>query len=460
MKKFPLRHKLIFWAAVVIGCTLGLFAWLTARHLHREELAELDGDLNAQAKIFFGILQTHPHGELDLTEPHAVEDIFRTAKANFYIEVERGGRLVFRSVNCRDTPLPGSRRGDGISEGHFLDKDLRLGQFRRGDVVLRLGASLEDVEEVTDDLLISFAVTLPLALLALGTGTWLFSRKALGPVTALASSAERITAQNLHERLPVPSANDEIRHLTLVFNSMFDRLEASFRQTVRFTADASHELKTPLTIIRGELEDTLRSGNWRPDQEKLLVGLLDETGRLTTIIDSLLLLSRADAGKLHPRMEPVELAGFVDELREDAETLAAASRIKVECASPPGLLIRADKRLLRHLLLNLLQNAIKYNEPEGDVRLGASLRGATCAISIVNGGPGIAGEHVSRLFERFYRGDTARESDGGHGLGLSIAREVARAHGGDVVFVGSESGRTEFCVLLPLASEQITVLSS
>lgn len=460
MQKLPLRHKLIFWAAVVVGITLALFAWLTARHLHREELAGLDGDLKTQATKFFGALKAQGRTEWNLSEPHTVEDMFRTAKWNFFIEVGQNGKLMFRSLNCAGKPLPEAPGTEGFFKVHFQNKDIRLGLFRHGNVVLRLGASLEEVEEVSDDLMISFAITLPLALLALGTGAWWFSRKALGPVTTIASAAQQITAQNLHARLPVPEADDEIRHLSLVFNSMIDRLEASFQQAVRFTADASHELKTPLTIIRGELEDTLRVGSWHPDQERMLVGLLDETGRLATIIDSLLLLSCADAGKLRLRIEPIDLSALLEDLREDMEVLAAPKEIAMKIESSPELMIRADKRLLQHLLFNLLQNAIKYNERAGEVRLGVSSCEGIPTISVVNGGPGIPEAQRGRVFERFFRGDTARESDGGYGLGLSIAREIARAHGGEAQLVASAPGRTEFCVTLPLVDDQITGLSS
>lgn len=446
--KTSFHRKLILFAALFTAITLGLFAWLTARHLHGEEIDSLDRDLSEQSEHVFRVLLADHQGKINLGDRHVVEDLFQRSKSNFFIEIVQGGTLVFRSANCRDKPLPVSIDAAGQSKGRFRGKDLRLGVFRQGNVEMRLGASLEDVEEVSDDLLISFAVTLPLALLALSFGAWWFSLYALKPVSRLASAAQQITAERLHERLPLPEGEDEIRHLAVVFNHMFDRLELSFQQSVRFTADASHELKTPLTIIRGELEAALRNGGLSAGQEAFSLGLLDEVKRLSSIVESLLLLSRADAGELQLRREPIDLSALLDDLREDAEVLGAPGGISVQSEIQPGLTIHVDARLVRQMLLNPLHNAIRYNEPGGSVRLAAQADERVCTVAFTNTGPGIAADQAPRVFDRFFRGDPARQGDGGHGLGLSIAREIARAHDGDLVLANSEPGCTKFVISL------------
>ena len=265
----------------------------------------------------------------------------------------------------------------------------------------------------------------------------------------MASAAEQIDAKALNQRLPQPLVQDEIGRLVQVLNHAFDRLERSFEQATRFSSDASHELKTPLTIMRGEIESALKSEVENPRIESLLDGLLAETQRLCDIVEKLLLLSRADVGALTLIKEILDFSAICHELVEDAQILAEPKRVTTEFEISPDVKVLADESFLRLLLLNLLDNAIKYNVEGGSLSISLRKSGVLAVFRIANSGPGISKEHESRVFERFYRADPSRSSDiGGSGLGLSICHEIVIAHGGQMWLEQPRSGWTAFTVAL------------
>jgi heavy metal sensor kinase len=288
------------------------------------------------------------------------------------------------------------------------------------------------------------------AVLVAAFGVWWITRKALQPLQDVTNAAEQIHAKALGQRLPQRSVNDEIGRLVRVLNDAFNRLERSFAQATRFCSDASHELKTPLTIMRGEIEKTLRAKVDNPRIESLLDGLLEQTERLAAIVEKLLLLSRADAGALTLRKEPVDFSAMCHELVEDAEILALRKKITAKFDISPAVAVCADESYLRRILLNLLDNAIKYNVECGTVSISLAKSGSLALFRIANTGPEIPREHENRIFERFYRADPSRSSDTvGSGLGLSICRELVLAHGGNIWLQRVQPGWTTFAFTLP-----------
>ncbi|MBU0609024.1 MAG: two-component sensor histidine kinase, partial [Armatimonadetes bacterium] len=263
----------------------------------------------------------------------------------------------------------------------------------------------------------------------------------------LADTAEAITAVSLDRRLAATGVETELLRLVTVFNEMLDRLERSFRQAVRFSADAAHELQTPLTILQGELEQALQTGT-EADQE-LLARLLEEAQRLKAIVRKLLLLSRVDSGAMQPALHPVNLSQAAEGLREDAETLAPGLAVTASLA--PDVWVMADADLLQQVLANLISNAIKYNRPDGSIDLRLAVDGPQARLSVRNTGPAIPPEDRELVFDRFYRADPARSRGvDGLGLGLSLAREIARLHGGDIIIASSDAKATLFVLTLPL----------
>jgi heavy metal sensor kinase len=337
----------------------------------------------------------------------------------------------------------------GIASGWVIYNDQleAFGAIRKqpnSQIVIR-----KETGELIFDLTSAYAAALSVAVLVAALGVWWITRKALQPLQEVAAAAEQIDAKALSRRLPVPQARDEVGRLVQVLNRSFERLERRFEQATRFSSDASHELKTPLTIMRGEIEAALKAEQDNPEIQSLLESLLAETQRLCDIVEKLLLLSRADAGTLTLTKEILDFSAICHELVEDAEILAKPKRITTEFDISPGVEVLGDESYLRRVLLNLLDNAIKYNVEGGSLSISLTKSDTLAVLRIANLGPGIPKEHETRVFERFYRADPSRSSStSGSGLGLSMCREIVAAHGGQMWLDQPGSGWTAFIVTL------------
>jgi heavy metal sensor kinase len=318
------------------------------------------------------------------------------------------------------------------------------------EAVLTDGVNLARFEAEMARVRTAFLAGMPAALLGIALGSWLVSRRALRSVESLAQAAEGVTASTLDQRIPDAGAETEFARLIRVFNHMLDRLERSFRQAMRFSADAAHELKTPLTILQGEIEQALQEAPPGSPQQQTLNDLLEEVQRLKSIVRKLLLLAQADAGQLRLAPEAVDLSQAVVALCDDTEALA--SHLSVRRDIVPDIQVQADPDLLAQVLQNLSTNAVKYNQEGGWIEFRLRPASRSVALTVSNSGPEIpAGDH-DRVFERFYRADPARSRTraDGTGLGLSLSREIARAHGGELVLEQSRDGMTSFVLRLPL----------
>lgn len=292
---------------------------------------------------------------------------------------------------------------------------------------------------------------IPAVVLGLAGGWWL-TRQALTPVARLTAAAEKIHAGNLAQKLPHSGNGDELDRLTEVFNAMTARLDGSFQRIHEFTLHASHELKTPLTILHGELETDLNQEMLLPAQREKMLSQLDEIQRLTKIVDGLTLLTKADAGQIELKFAPLALDEIVRDAFDDAQILAKPANISVSLAADEKISVHGDRHRLRQLLLNLADNAVKYNQPGGTVEFSLRRDGADAELKIANTGKIIPPEILPRVFERFFRGDPAHNSAvDGCGLGLSIAQWIVRAHHGEIRIASAEN-RTTVTVRLPLAS--------
>lgn len=291
---------------------------------------------------------------------------------------------------------------------------------------------------------------IPALVLGLGGGWWLM-RRALAPVAALTQAAERVNEHHLNETLPRSGNRDELDRLTEVFNRMTERLNFSFKRIREFTLHASHELKTPLTVMHGELETALQNESLSAPQRARLESQLDEVQRLTRIVDGLTLLTKADSGQITLAREAVRLDELVREACLDAQSLARPRDISVNLKNCEQTAILGDRHRLRQLLLNLTDNAIKYNQPCGTVTLSLGLLDGAAELSIANTGPGIAPEMLPRIFDPFFRGDSSHsQTIEGCGLGLSIARWIAMAHGGAIEITSRPGEITTAFVRLPI----------
>jgi heavy metal sensor kinase len=325
--------------------------------------------------------------------------------------------------------------------------------MQNSEVTLALGVSLArfgaEMARVRNGLL----AALPVALLLIALGSWLVSSRALRSVEHLAHAAERVTASSLDERIPAEGADTEFRRLITVFNGMLDRLERSFSQASRFSADAAHELRTPLTILQGSIEQALQEAPAGSDQQRVYNNLLEEVQGLKEIVRKLLLLSLADAGKLELRPAPLNLSQAAEGVCEDLEALAPHLTVRRELQ--PALWVEADADLMAQALRNLATNAVKYNREGGWIEVRLTHDESAALLAVANTGDGIPPADRDRVFERFYRADPSRSRKvDGVGLGLSLAREIARAHGGDLRLEESGEDRTAFEMTLPLATDE------
>ena len=295
-----------------------------------------------------------------------------------------------------------------------------------------------------------FLLSLPAMLLVAGFAGYLLARKSLAPIAEMTAQAERISAESLHEGLPVKNKNDELGRLALVFNDLLARIKSSFDGMRQFTADASHELRTPLAIIRGEADVALSQERAPGEYRETLAIIQDEARLLSGIVEDMLSLARADAGQRRLKLEELYLNDLIEECVHSARALALNKNLSLNFESSDEGAFRGDEDLLRRMVINLLDNAIKYTPDGGSVSVKLWREGGRINLRVTDNGIGIPAEAAARVFERFYRVDKARSrAEGGSGLGLPIVKWIAEAHHGAVSLESAPEHGSSFTVSLP-----------
>jgi len=342
---------------------------------------------------------------------------------------------------------------------------MRVGTFpiqRDGQVVgaLQVGLSLEDSEDTLRTLLkVLLALAPAMLLLASGGGLFLADR-ALAPIDRVTRTAPRISAENLSGRIGMRGPDDEVGRLARTFDAMLERLDAAFARQRQFTADASHELRTPLTAIIGQIDVTLEQPRDTESYRATLATVREQARRLARLSNDLLFLAHADVPLDAVAFEPLDLSDLLPAIAAQVAPLAAARAQTVALAPLPPLAVLGNEDQLIRLILNLLDNALCYTPPGGRIALGGALDGTNVTIRVSDSGPGIAPEHLPRLFDRFFRGNRSRgRAQGGSGLGLAIAQSIARAHGGRIDVESTVGRGSAFTVVLPVAPAPVPITS-
>jgi heavy metal sensor kinase len=291
-------------------------------------------------------------------------------------------------------------------------------------------------------------VASPLVLFLLVAGGWLIGQTALRPVKQIAATAETVTAQRLDARIAVEGADQEFEGLIAVINRMLERLERSFKQAQRFSSDAAHELKTPLAVLQAQLERSMQQAAKGSPEQQRIAEQMEEVNRLKDILRKLLLLSQADAAEMPISRNEFDFTELVQTAADDISLIAPERHVEVRTEG--RFMVNGDRTLLSQVLHNLVSNAIKFGDEQGRIIFSLRREGAWIELALENSGSDIPAGDQEKIFDRFYRGDTAhgRETEG-TGLGLSLAREIARAHGGDLVLDYSRDGMTSFILRLP-----------
>jgi len=341
-----------------------------------------------------------------------------------------------------------------LTDAYYRNQTLRMAALKTASYTYYVGYPLREVNDILNNLFSLFIYLIPVALLISFSGGWFLAKKSLRPVDEISRRARHITASNLNQQIPQTDSNDEISRLISTFNEMIARLNRSFEHTRQFSIDVSHELRTPLTIMRGEIELALRSRKTPAAYRQVLASTLDEIIRMSNIIDNLLTLTKSDLGQTEIYFEDLSLDDIMMQLYEDSEVLASKKNIRVNLSRVDEVKVRGDKVRLRQLLLNLVDNAIKYTPKKGEVSLSLEQENGQAKIVVSDTGIGIPPEALDKIFDRFYRVDKARSREpGGSGLGLSISKWIAETHGGKIE-VKSEVGKgSTFTVYLPTTSE-------
>ncbi len=480
-----LRAQLALWHGGLLALTLILLSAFTyvllRQFLNSRADAALEQYAETTAKNIAATLyhqQTlHPGQKIDPSQFVSNDDLQSWGR---YVQViDPYGAKVAYSDALRTLSLPIDNetmlRGFQQHRPVTFQTAYDLGEYpvrvvtvpvQMGDQVpylVQVGASVEGVEAALQRAAVILLVLTPsIFLIALMGGWWLVGRS-LKPVDDMTQTALSIESKRLDLRLVPPRTDNEIGRLAGALNEMIARLDKSFRQVERFSADASHELKTPLTSIRGEAEVALMSDLKPEEYRATLRSIVEETERLSSIVNNLLLLSRADADQVRLKQEPLALDEVALAAYEPMERLARRKNIELDIAAMDPVCLRGDSLWLGQLITNLLHNAINYTPEGGSVVLSLTRVPDTEApegsgfalLSVRDTGPGIPPEHLPYIFDRFYRVDSGRSRDqGGSGLGLNIARWIAESHSGQIT-VASEVGKgTTFTVRLPAADEK------
>jgi len=378
------------------------------------------------------------------------------SKKQFIFIFDRRNKPFYRSYNLGLDTLP-SPAGlvpykVTVSRSSLNGRAIRLAALNTKFYRIRVAYPEDDIGEVLQNLFSIFLVLIPIVLLISITGGYFLAKQSLKPVDDITQTARKITATKLSERLNVINPRDEIGRLTETLNDMISRLEASFEQIGQFSIDASHELRTPLTIMRGEIEVALKGNQTPAYYKETLASLLDEVMRMANIIEGLILLAKADGGTERLNRKPMRLDRLVNEIKEDAEVLAQQKEIDISISRLDEATIMGDEIRLRQLMLNLVENAIKYTPDHGKVMLSLEANNGDANFTVEDTGIGIAKGDLGKIFDRFYRVDKSRSRlPDGLGLGLSISKWIAEAHGGNLVAESEVGVGTKFTLILPTA---------
>jgi two-component system OmpR family sensor kinase len=467
MIRLTLKKRVLLWHLAAVGLILSLAAFGADLVFSRMVLGQFDQSLIRLAQTESALALA------DSKEPPRVHDVAPGTSASFlprldkFIQiVDANGRVVARSANLGNARLPTPPdlmderyRGDQVFETleHFTDEPVRMLsvplEVGAARYAIQVAGSLDDANAALRTaryLFLTMAVAILGAVVLTGS---ILTRGLLRPIDRIVVQARVIEGSALGQRLQHPGSHDEIARLVETLNEMLDRIEQLFEAQHRFTADASHELRSPLSRLRAELEVTLRRPRERLEYEEALRSCLAEVERLSRLAEELLTLARLEAGEPHEApLEPVRLAPILDEAVARLESEAHRRDVKVLMDPPADLSVKVAPAAATLVMTNVLDNAVKFSPPGGWVRIQVTSEGRAAVVAVSDSGPGVPEEEMPRLFERFYRGSAARSTEiPGAGLGLAICRLVVDAQGGGISVASAPGGGATVRVRLPLA---------
>lgn len=469
MNTGSLSFRLVTWYAGLLTLVFVLLGALTVVLLRQYLEANVLDTQERRARQIADTLVAAVSRTGESAIGHEIADLYAPEENERFIRITRAdGHVVYVSDKPRDgsfdpskvPALPAARAGDlqrkvDDPSGSMLIAAL---PYAVGDVayVVEVGVSSARTDETVREVLLMLAIGLPIAVAVAVAGGFVLVRRALKPVDNLSQKAAAITQHNLSERLPVVRTGDELERLSLSLNVMISRLEDAINSSKQFVADASHELRTPLAVLRGELENLAQDIELKPQTRETLGSALEEVDRLGEIVEGLLALSRLDTGETQSQWVKFDLAELVSTTADQMSLLAEDKNIAVVCDSVTRVMIEGDQARLKQVVVNLLDNAIKYTPHGGRIKLTIAQEDGYAVLDIADDGIGIPAEALPHVFKRFFRVDGSRSRDqGGAGLGLSIVKSICDAHGARVEVSSTPGQGSLFRIRQPLAAEPI-----
>ena len=448
------RLQLTAWYVLFFTLLLGGFSGFLYFLLERNLAARVDNSLASSTHTVSTLLAAELD-ELNGNSRAAAGEIVQELRLpSAHLAIYEDGKLLDCAPALRNLRLP---LRDGVSALPFGEHGARIAvrqfRYKSRNFTIAVVEPFDAAAAQLGELRRVLYVAMPLAILIAGLGGYVLASKSIAPLNSISEQAEAITDRNLHTRLDVRGARLEFARLASVFNELLSRLDRSFERMRDFMADASHELRTPLSIIRGEAEVALSHVRQPAEYRESLAIIQDEATRLTRLVEDLLNLARADAG--HDRLQPEELYlnDLIEECCRPAQAQARQKGVRLVTSVNSDVPFRGDARLLRRLISNLLDNAIRYTPSGGQVEVRLETAAAEARLTIADTGIGIPAESLDEIFERFYRVDKSRSrAEGGFGLGLSIVKWITDAHRGRIEVVSKPGHGSVFTVLLPMPS--------
>ena len=410
-----------------------------------------------------GLLYVTDDGQVGVREDYHHHTDWKQVQERLLEVLSPDGTILYRNERLGDrtigaAPFAGegehgySGRSARMSDGTRVILISRKYDLEGRTVLIRVGYSQELIWNQLTGTLLVLLLASPLVLAGTAYAGYKMVARTLDPVSKMARRAEQINSERLNERLPVENPEDELGHLAGVFNAMLSRIEQSFEQLQRFTADASHELRTPLAAIRSIGEVRLQEGATAAEYRDTIGSMLEEVNRLTSIVESLLTLSRADAGQIRIQVSVFPLMALVREAAALLEVLIEDKRLAFTLTGDESLGAQADRLYVRHAIVNILHNAVKFTPTGGSISAHVECRGhSRVELAISDTGPGIPADQSAKVFERFYRVDESRTGNNmmGAGLGLSVAKWAIEANNGEIGVASSSAGGARFWIRLP-----------
>lgn len=483
--KLYFKFKIALLSLLISGALLTIFGIILFGFIYQSGMDRMDREMRTLAEPL--VHGRHPPEHWQQLE-NSLAFIYgsnATARVELSI-VDRNNQLIFVSKNAptallkslpstaapntpKRRPPPSSFERpppwDHPKDPHQIDPptfstlkntttgNWRVGTFSNPHQTITLAINMESFYAEINQFRTTFLIATPLSLLLLALAGWFLAARAMKPVAQMANTAESITAQELEKRIPSVANDIELERLVTVFNDMLERLEKSYQQAIRFSADAAHELQTPLTILQGELDNAIQSSEDGSNEQQRYSILLEELSNLKAVVQKLLLLAHADEGRLNLNPVPLNLSELIHEAVEDFEIIAPNLDVKTNLPSTAP--VKGDPALLNQILRNMISNAAKYSTAEGEAVFTLKQTKSTISFTLANTAPPIPESDIPLLFERFHRVEKSRTTSGS-GLGLSLAREIAQAHGGTLTLDPYANGMISFSLSLPREDEVLT----